>query len=722
MSERKLYVNTGRTILENTIYQNIFSWPDFINTIKSFRVIEYTADEYIKLDKNIKTRAKDTGYFIFGKFSKNIRREENLIHREGLTLDFDDVTYKDMTDTIKALESSNYNYCLYTTAGYDGSNGKFRVILPFNKPIEPKDYKKVAERIVQNTFLPKNVDPASFIVSQAMFLPTKCIDVEPVFKYRADGDYFEVDSYLIDEPIQQDITNIKPSKKLKYDDLQAMDLVKKKLRYEDIPQNYNETEPWIWSIIKGVQDGEISEEVAPYLLKLISAGNEEWEKGNIEYFNRNKDEKPRTEYGFSKRYDFQNWIRENISNIKHEYTLASLIMEEINPVKYGETVYFKYEDRYTSDEDILRRLIFKYAIGKRTRFIDETIKQMQYRAKYIPIDTPMKIVFNNGYLENGIFVEGEYTGFTPYKIDIDYNPTAQSDELVDDYINNLTGDDIEYRNLLIEILGHTLIVNPEFKRALGKFFIFIGDGGNGKGTLLQILTKILGRENVTALSIKELSDERYSNTIKGKLANLGDDLQDQAINEKDMKVLKNISTCDDFSIRELYKKPENIQITATLIFTSNHAIKSFEKGKSYRRRVMWLPMFSKVEKIDPYFISKLTTDERLIYWISLFVEGYKRLYKNKAFTKSETVENYNLEYHNENNPAWIYLEELEEEDFIDEPVASRRTDFMIWCSKNDYKFNHNFLLDALKEKWGIDGKGYRRINGVGTRVYRKIIQ
>ena len=34
---------------------------------------------------------------------------------------------------------------------------------------------------------------------------------------------------------------------------------------------------------------------------------------------------------------------------------------------------------------------------------------------------------------------------------------------------------------------------------LAKFFIFVGDGGNGKGTLLLIIREILGQKNCSGL-------------------------------------------------------------------------------------------------------------------------------------------------------------------------------------------------------------------------------
>ena len=155
--------------------------------------------------------------------------------------------------------------------------------------------------------------------------------------------------------------------------------------------------------------------------------------------------------------------------------------------------------------------------------------------------------------------------------------------------------------------------------------------------------------------------------MKGKLANLGDDIQDTPINEKMMKMLKNISTSDFIQVRELYQSSTSIALTTSLIFASNHRMKSFEKGESYKRRVMWLPMYSKVKegRKDPQFITKQTSPEALIYWVSQMVAGYMRLYENGVFTYCKLVDEENTSYHAENNELLVFLGDMEREDFID---------------------------------------------------------
>ena len=399
-----------------------------------------------------------------------------------------------------------------------------------------------------------------------------------------------------------------------------------------------------------------------------------------------------------------------------EYEVASELMRDFNFVQYGQRYYFKDEDEYINEESILQKKVFEKIGSQRTSYVDEVIKQMKYRCQKIDQSTIFPIKFNNGYIENGEFVDLVIDSFTPYHINVDYDMNAEPVEVVDNYVNHLTNNNEEYKDLLFEILGHTLIVDPEFKRLLAKFFIFIGDGGNGKGTLLQIIKTVLGTKNASGMSISELSDERYLPSFKGKLANLGDDIQDQAIDDRNMKVLKNISTCDYISTRELYKSAEDMYFTGSLIFTSNHMLKSWEKGGSYKRRVLWLPMYTKVKKKDPKFITNLTSDKALKYWIKLIVDGYKRLYKNGGFTFSQIVKDFNDSYHEENNPALMYLDDYTREDFIKNPVRDVYDDYRQWCEDNAVKYSENMIRNAILENFKMKVKVIK-INGKATRCF-----
>lgn len=407
-----------------------------------------------------------------------------------------------------------------------------------------------------------------------------------------------------------------------------------------------------------------------------------------------------------------------------EYQVADYIIKKYNAVNYIDNLYLRIDEdgEYTNDKNVIDNIVYSVCGEVNTRYVDEVTNQVRRRGRYIPQDALFKIKFKNGYLKDGQFIELITDDFTPYHIEADYNPNAKPVKFVDDYINHLTNSDEDYKKLLFEILGHTLIVDPEFKRLLAKFFIFVGSGGNGKGTLLQIIKGILGAKNCTGLDIEQLSDATYLASFRGKLANLGDDVQARPINDKHMKILKNITTCDYVSSRELYKGSVDMYFTGTLIFTSNHLIKSFEKGESYKRRVLWLPMYTKVEEKDkdPLFITKLTSEESVEYWIKLIVEGYMRLYENSKFTNSEIVNEFNKDYHKENNPYLDYLQDTTPEDFIDHPVRDINQACEDWCKANDIEFKRNMFVSTLREMHNIDNNGTARKDGMMTKVYKKI--
>jgi putative DNA primase/helicase len=399
-----------------------------------------------------------------------------------------------------------------------------------------------------------------------------------------------------------------------------------------------------------------------------------------------------------------------------EPEVASILIAKYRMVQYLGKVYWYENNQYITDDDDLKRLLFSEIGQQKSRYFEEVIKQIRIQAVILKPKV-FDIKLQNGILRDGNFHEVDYKEFTPYSIDIPYDPDAPPVALVDEYINNLTDGEPEYRNFLLEILAHPLIVDKDFKRLLAKFFIWVGDGGNGKGTLLLIIRKILGYENCSGLSIKQMVDERYFTTLQNKLCNLGDDVQDSAIDNEQMKILKNISTCDFVATRNLFEQSREVELTLSLIFTSNHVLKSFEKGESYRRRVQWCPMFNKPTRKDKRFIDKVTTPEALKYWMKLIVEAYQRLYKNEGFTESPIVIEYNQKYHEMNNNCIEFLQDFDPAHFEGKRAPESYEEYTIWAEEIGVNVHSKKLFqESMKKVLGLEVKKTTR-NGKSTRVY-----
>ena len=412
----------------------------------------------------------------------------------------------------------------------------------------------------------------------------------------------------------------------------------------------------------------------------------------------------------------------DISTTKQDhYWLRNHVIDEYKTVVYKDIIWFYDNGRYISagSNDIrLRVIVAAMCEDQDTKYLNEVMNQIKDHSPHILDEPVFPIKFRNGIIRDGKFIPIEdYDDFTPYFIDVEYDPDAEPVQVVDDYIQNLTDREPEYRLLLQEVLGYAMITDPERIRSLGKFFFFRGDGANGKGTLLQILQAIYNPQNCANLSIKQLVDDRYKVTLIGKLANLGDDIEAEAINNDQMKVLKNIATADTTSSRELYKQAESSTITAKLYFTTNSDIKSFEKGYAFKRRVVWMPMFNKVSAPDPYFISKMTTPEALTYWIRLLVEGYKRLYTNGFWTVSQKVEEYNTMYHEANNPMRQFAQAIGEEAIVGRTVKEIKDDFFEWDTE-DNKFSIKLFREAVWDLYEV-GVGTARIGTKTSKMFMR---
>ncbi|MDQ0229699.1 DNA primase family protein [Metabacillus malikii] len=407
--------------------------------------------------------------------------------------------------------------------------------------------------------------------------------------------------------------------------------------------------------------------------------------------------------------EFQNIIRDNVkikAEKNNEYDVAMQLRRKLKVVKFSDRLYSfngnHYHDGIYFENDVACEIA-----GQKMRYITEVINQIGIHT--LPIEEPSDgwgIKFKNGYLHDGHWVEIDFKEFTPFYIGIPYKPDAEPVAIVDDFLETFTDGDEDYKSLILETIAHCLITNIHVKR--NKHFqrvtFFIGDGSNGKGTLLNVIRALLGTENVSSISLDRIIDERYLVTMRGKLANCGDDIENKAIKEEKMKMLKNLSSYDVIPLRELFKQSKDESILASQIFTTNHLLKSFEKGEAWKRRVVWCPSFGRPKVYDPHFQEKLTSQESMEYWLKLVMEAYFRLYKNRKFTESEKVKEYTELYHKENNSCIEWVRDVAdvEKDIIGMKTPETYLIYAKWAEENGLNLQSpKQLKKTIEEELGL---------------------
>lgn len=331
------------------------------------------------------------------------------------------------------------------------------------------------------------------------------------------------------------------------------------------------------------------------------------------------------------------------------------------------------------------------------------------------------IAFRNGVLD---IVEGEMLPFSPdtvvtNKIPWDYNPNGYS-ELADKTLNKLACQDAAIRSLLEECIGYCFYRRNE----LGKAFILTGDKSNGKSTFLDLVKVILGEDNISALDLKELGDRFSTSMMFGKLANIGDDIDDDFLQGSQVSMFKKVVTGNRIKAEKKGQDPFEFNPYIKLLFSANDIPRMKDKTGAVLRRLTIVPFdatFSKANPdFDPFIKYKLTGQDSIEYLIALGVAGLQRVLANQEFTKSEKVDKQVEEYEEENNPIMSFLKEYDEDFIINEATADVYRMYTVFCAENCMQPMSNTVFSKQLNKRLNTETILKKINGKPVRIFVKV--
>ncbi|MDW4456494.1 primase alpha helix C-terminal domain-containing protein [Staphylococcus saprophyticus] len=117
-----------------------------------------------------------------GKLIPKYRNDENIINRNTLALDYDDIEdFKGLYSAIcKQLEG--YSWAFHTTYNHTTEKPRIRLMVPVNEPVSADDYRKYTRALAHK--IGHKIDEGSFQPSRAMALPVRPEkDIPYIFKY-----------------------------------------------------------------------------------------------------------------------------------------------------------------------------------------------------------------------------------------------------------------------------------------------------------------------------------------------------------------------------------------------------------------------------------------------------------------------------------------------------------------------------------------------------------
>lgn len=258
-------------------------------------------------------------------------------------------------------------------------------------------------------------------------------------------------------------------------------------------------------------------------------------------------------------------------------------------------------------------------------------------------------------VENGLLnlKTKELNNFNPkrihfIKIPVTYNPKATCPK-VDDFLHEILPDDEDVQTAY-ELIGYCLWKTYKLEKAA----VFLGDGSNGKDTLLELIKRFLGAENTMSIPLSTLEKDAFAEAeLFQKLANIAAELSKSAIRE-DSK-FKAITGRSQLSASRKFKEKINFVNFAKQMFAANSLPKVDDLTDGFWRRWIYIQFpykFETQEVIDQLkeegkdvsnyklkdteLLETICTPEEFSGLLNKAIDAINKVWHRKAFTSSKS--------------------------------------------------------------------------------------
>jgi putative DNA primase/helicase len=401
--------------------------------------------------------------------------------------------------------------------------------------------------------------------------------------------------------------------------------------------------------------------------------------------------------------DFKSWLvwddkRWNDDRMLHITQLAKKMVEEMI------VSALKAISNATGEEDVKRaKAIFKDTVKAKG---ERSIKAMIELAKS---DVSVKVEDLDGdpflmNCQNGIvnLRTGELKKHDPSLLmtriaGADYIP-GKKFELFGEFLKLITCDDAELINYFQQICGMA---------AIGKVFhegmaVFYGNGQNGKSTFLNCISKVFG-DYACSINPEVLMSQRDGRQpvgitrLDGKRFVTAVELEEGRRMSSSM--LKQLSSTDPITGRELYQKDRTFMPTHTLIMATNFLPKIGSSDVGTWRRIAVVPFKATIQsqnQIKDYADVLFKKDgDAILAWI---IEGAIKYIRNDYHIKlPSVVEAATKDYKNAEDWVGNFTYECCEVGGYEEQGGKLYDAYTEWCEKNnEYKRRPRDFAAALE--------------------------
>ena len=323
-------------------------------------------------------------------------------------------------------------------------------------------------------------------------------------------------------------------------------------------------------------------------------------------------------------------------------------------------------------------------------------------------------------LENGLY-DIKAAKFIPHHpghistIRLPYNYVAgQGCPMWEKTLNEIFENDQNKIRTIQEFFGYCLTKDTHFEKAL----IMLGEGQNGKSTVLYVLENLVGIENCSTLSLKYFNDPSMVCALVNKFVNINSEVPRRA--EDYETEFRTITSGESVNANQKYVPIFKFRPFCKLIFAANEMPYIDDRTSGFYRRLLMVPFersFSEEEQNKNLKKELLSELPGILNWA---LAGLKRLYERKMFLIDEYMKQNISSLKKQNNPVEIFVDDcigFEKDLFTYKTELFEK--YKKWCEENGYKplASHKFSESFFRIAKKFTKKDARENNSNRTRIW-----
>ena len=181
-NDRKITISTGASRRATVWQAQTLMLSELWEKLKIPTRGKETLAEYMNLKKAQQDDLKDIGGFVGGTLNGTRRKASNVIGRDIITLDLDNIPPGGTEDVLRRVGALGCGYLVYSTRKHQPAAPRLRILLPLDRTVAADEYEPIARKMAERIGL-ELADPTTFEVSRLMYWPSCCADSQYVYAF-----------------------------------------------------------------------------------------------------------------------------------------------------------------------------------------------------------------------------------------------------------------------------------------------------------------------------------------------------------------------------------------------------------------------------------------------------------------------------------------------------------------------------------------------------------